>query len=279
MDDQFRIAADDALATRLAQVRERIAEAAARSGRPAEAITLLAVTKNVAAAQVRAAYALGLRVFGENRVQEALGKIPQLTLPGVRWELIGHLRTNKVREAVPQFARIQSVDSVRLMERLETQAAASGRRLPVLLEVNAGEEANKLGVPPAEAITAARALARYPHLTPQGLMTVAPIGGEEVVRPVFRRLRELRDTLRRMVPLTNNAADTAVAAPDEGGWDVLSMGMSDDYTLAIEEGATLVRIGRTLFGPRPAPGTGTDVATTAATTVTSYREEAADGNG
>jgi PLP dependent protein len=252
-DEQGTIAADaDALAARLARVRERIAAAAARSGRPAAAITLLAVTKNVAAEGVRAAYAAGMRDFGENRVQEALRKIPELHLPDARWELIGHLQTNKVREAAPLFARIQSVDSLRLMERLDAQSAALGRRLPVLLEVNAGEEASKLGIRPGEALDAARALAGFAHLAPQGLMTVAPIGNEEVVRPVFRQMRELRDMLRRAVPLSGDGEDDNAGAGD-GGWDVLSMGMSDDYELAIEEGTTLVRIGRVLFGPRPAP--------------------------
>lgn len=252
MHHEQGIAADDALAARLAQVCERIAAAATRSGRPPETVTLLAVTKNIPAERVRAAYALGLRDFGENRVQEALRKIPELHLPDARWELIGHLQTNKVREAVPLFARIQSVDSLRLMERLDAQAAALGRRLPVLLEVNAGEEASKLGIRPDEALDAARALARFAHLAPQGLMTVAPIGGEDVVRPVFRRMRELRDMLRQAVPL-GGAAEGGKSATGEAGWDVLSMGMSDDYELAIEEGATLVRIGRVLFGPRPAP--------------------------
>lgn len=237
---------EDALAARLAELRDRIAASAARSGRLAEAVTLMAVTKNVAPARIRAAYALGLRDFGENRIQEAERKRPELLqLDGARWELIGHLQTNKVKEAVALFARVQSADSLRLLERLEARAAAMGRELPILLEVNAGEEASKLGFAPDAVLEAARALERFPHLLAQGLMTVAPIGGEEVVRPVFRRLCAIRDMLREVVP------QRPVGQGELGGWDVLSMGMSDDYEIAIEEGATLVRIGRGLFGPRP----------------------------
>lgn len=233
-----------ALAARLEALRERIAAAAARSGRPAEAVTLMAVTKNVPVERIRAAYALGLRDFGENRIQEAERKRPDLeSLDGARWELIGHLQTNKVKEALALFERVQSADSLRLLERLEARAAAVGRELPILLEVNAGEEASKLGFAPDAVAEAGRALERFPHLRAEGLMTVAPIGGEEVVRPVFRRLRAIRDMLR----------ETAPRGPG-GGWDVLSMGMSDDYEIAIEEGATLVRIGRGLFGPRPPRG-------------------------
>lgn len=247
--DAANAAGEAALAARLTDLRERIAAAAARSGRPADAVTLMAVTKNVPPERIRAAYALGLRDFGENRIQEAERKRPELLqLDGARWELIGHLQTNKVKEAVALFERVQSADSLRLLERLEARAAAEGRELPILLEVNAGEEASKLGFAPDAVLEAARALEKLPHLRAQGLMTVAPIGGEEVVRPVFQRLRAIRDMLRETVPQVSLASD------ESGGWDVLSMGMSDDYEIAIEEGATLVRIGRGLFGPRPAPG-------------------------
>ena len=235
---------DAALAARLAVLRERIAAAAARSGRPAEAVSLMAVTKNVEAGRIRAAYALGLRDFGENRIQEAERKRPELaSLDGARWELIGHLQTNKVKEALALFGRVQSADSLRLLERLEARAASVSRELPILLEINAGEEASKLGFAPDAVVEAARVLGSFPHLRAQGLMTVAPIGGEEVVRPVFRRLRAIRDMLRETQPQGPEGLG--------GGWDVLSMGMSDDYEIAIEEGATLVRIGRGLFGPRP----------------------------
>jgi pyridoxal phosphate enzyme (YggS family) len=231
---------DAALAARLAALYERIAAAAARAGRSAADVTLMAVTKNVPAERIRAAYALGLRDFGENRLQEAERKRPELVaLEDAHWELIGHLQTNKVKEAVLLFERVQSVDSLRLLERLEGRAAAARRTFPILLEVNAGEEASKLGFAPESVQEAGVAMERFPHLRAQGLMTVAPIGPEEVVRPVFRRLRAIRDMLRETAP------------QGSGGWDVLSMGMSDDYEIAIEEGATLVRIGRGLFGPRP----------------------------
>jgi pyridoxal phosphate enzyme (YggS family) len=232
---------DAALAARLAALYERIAAAAARAGRSAADVTLMTVTKNVPAERIRAAYALGLRDFGENRLQEAERKRPELAaLVDAHWELIGHLQTNKVKEAVLLFERVQSVDSLRLLERLEGRAAAARRTFPILLEVNAGEEASKLGFAPESVQEAGRAMERFPHLRAQGLMTVAPIGPEEVVRPVFRRLRAIRDMLRETAPQGSG-----------GGWDVLSMGMSDDYEIAIEEGATLVRIGRGLFGPRP----------------------------
>ena len=247
MDDVQSASA--ALAACLVVLRERIAAAAARSGRPAEAVTLMAVTKNVPAERIRAAYALGLRDFGENRIQEAERKRPDLqSLEGARWELIGHLQTNKVKEALALFERVQSADSVRLLERLEARVAALGRDLPILLEVNVGEEASKLGFAPEDVLEVARALDRFPHLRAQGLMTVAPIGGEAVVRPVFRRLRAIRDMLREKAP----------RGPSGSGWDVLSMGMSDDFEIAVEEGATLVRIGRGLFGARP-PGGGSRV--------------------
>jgi pyridoxal phosphate enzyme (YggS family) len=234
----------EALAERLAAVRERIAVAAQRSGRDPDAVRLVAVTKTVPVAVVREAYALGLTTFGENRVQEAREKIGTLALPDIHWELIGHLQTNKAARAVELFDRVQSVDSVRLAEMLNERAAALGKRLPVLLEVNIGGEATKSGFAPDDVVEAARAIAALPGLLPEGLMTVAPEASDpEEVRPVFRRLRELRDQLRERVPLPQ--------LPD-GGWPHLSMGMSDDFEVAVEEGATLVRLGRALFGARPA---------------------------
>ncbi|WIG58468.1 MAG: Pyridoxal phosphate-containing protein YggS [Ktedonobacterales bacterium] len=233
------------LGERIGVVRARIAAAAARAGRAPDEVTLVAVTKLMPAERVREVYAAGLRIFGENRVQEAEEKIAALAdLSGVRWELIGHLQTNKVATAVGLFARVQSVDSVRLAEKLEKKAAERGQALPVLLEVNVGGEASKLGLAPAETLDAARAIVRLEHLRPEGLMTVAPIsqsGDAEEVRPIFRQLRELRDLLRQGVPL----------AGEQGGWDTLSMGMTDDFEVAIEEGATLVRVGRAIFGSRP----------------------------
>ncbi len=230
------------LAARLRDVRARMAQAAGRSGRAAGTVQLIAVTKTVSVATIRAAYELGLTTFGENRVQEARAKIAELRLPGARWELIGHVQTNKAGQAVTLFDRIESVDSLRLAEVLSARAAAAGRRLPILLEVNIAGEASKSGFAPEELIAAARAIAALPAVEPQGLMTVAPLVDDpEAVRPVLRRLRELRDRLREAVPLGGGA-----------GWPELSMGMSDDFEVGIDEGATLVRLGRALFGERPA---------------------------
>jgi pyridoxal phosphate enzyme (YggS family) len=229
------------LSERLASIRARIAQAAARAGRAAESVELVAVTKTLSAQTVRAAYDLGLRRFGENRVQEAREKIPALGLAGSHWELIGHLQTNKAGPAVELFERIQSVDSVRLAEALSVRAHATARELPILLEVNVAGEASKSGFAPAELSAAAMAIERLPGLRIQGLMTIAPIATDpELVRPVFRQTRELLASLRE-------------AGAGREGWDQLSMGMSDDFEVAIEEGATLIRLGRALFGERATP--------------------------
>ena len=247
--------ADAALAAALRDVRSRLAAAAVRAGRSADEITLVAVTKTVSAERVLAAAALGLTTFGENRVQEARDKRERLAqlaegdtqasrlLAGMRWELIGHLQTNKAARALELFARVQSVDSLHLAEALSARAVALGRTLPILLEVNIGEEASKTGFAPgAKTLSAARTIAALPGLRPEGLMTVAPIVERiEQARPFFRRLRELRDQIR---------AEVSAEAND---WRELSMGMSDDFEVAIEEGATSIRIGRGLFGARPAP--------------------------
>lgn len=229
------------LAERVAAVRGRIAAAATRAGRDPAEVTLVAVTKTVPAGVVGEAYRLGLATFGENRVQEARAKRAELGLDGACWELIGHLQTNKVAAALEIFERIQTVDSLRLAGAIEARAAALDRVVPVLLEVNVAGEASKSGFAPEELVEAARAVIALAHLRPEGLMAVAPIAARpEDVRPVFARLRELRDTLRRAAP-----------AGRDGGWRELSMGMSDDFEVAIEEGATLVRLGRSLFGERP----------------------------
>jgi pyridoxal phosphate enzyme (YggS family) len=234
---------DEALAQRARDIRAQVAAAAEHSGRPADAVLIVAVSKTIPAERIRAAYDLGFTTFGENRVQEARDKIAALTLPGLRWELIGHLQTNKAALAVELFERVQSVDSVKLAESLERHAEARQKMLPVLLEVNVAGEATKSGFAPDELLDAARTIHALPHLRPEGLMTVAPlVESPEAVRPAFRRLCELRDMLRAEIPL---GAD--------GGWPQLSMGMTDDYTIAIEEGATIVRIGRALFGARPVP--------------------------
>lgn len=235
----------DALARRIRDVRERIAGAARRAGRSPDAVALVAVTKMVSVSVIRAAFDLGLSRFGENRVQEAEGKIAALDLPGAVWEMIGHLQTNKAERAARLFSRIQSVDSIRLADVLDQHASGRDGPLPILLEVNVGGEASKSGFAPEQLLAAARHIVTLPHLRPEGLMTVAPITEDpETARPFFRHLRDLRDELRRVAP----------TGPD-GGWAELSMGMTDDFSAAIAEGATLVRIGRAIFGERPAPHT------------------------
>lgn len=225
-----------AVAAQVQRVRGAIAAAAERAGRAPATITLIAVTKTVPPTLIQQAYDAGVRHFGENRVQEAVSKIAALELPDARWEMIGTLQRNKARAAVDHFGRIHSVTSQALAEDLARQAAQRGIVLPVLIQVNVAGEATKQGVAPAEALPLARIIAGLPHLRGSGLMTVAPnVADPAAVRPVFRHLRELRDTIR-------------AALGDD--WLDLSMGMTNDFPAAIAEGATLVRIGRALFGAR-----------------------------
>ncbi len=230
------------VAASVARVRERIASAARRCGRRVEDVTLVAVSKGVDPTRILAAATGGVADFGENRVQEALPKItllrPQVPR-AVRWHLVGHLQRNKVRQAAQLFDVIQSVDSAALATALSQQSAAmAGRIVDVLVQVNVAAEPQKFGIA-ADALPAVlRAIAALSGLRVVGLMTIAPQADHpEAVRPVFRRLRELRD----------DAARWGVAP----GLVHLSMGMSDDFEVAVEEGATIVRIGRAIFGPRP----------------------------
>ncbi len=229
------------IARRLKGVRAAIAAVAVDAGRPADSVTLVAVSKTMPAESIQEAYDAGQRVFGENRVQEGAAKIAVLSarMPDARWHLIGHLQTNKVKPALEAFGVIESVDSVRLAEHIDRQAEMRRPSVPVLLEVNIGGEAAKSGFEPDGLRTVFPHLLALSHLQLRGLMTVAPLSGDpEEVRPVFRALRELRDDLRDHFPLTD--------------FDDLSMGMSNDYRIAIQEGATMVRIGRAIFGERPA---------------------------
>ena len=226
------------LASSLSRVRERIALAAARSGRSAEAITLVAVTKTVPVDLIRQAYACGLCHFGENRVQEAAGKIPHLNDLVVTWHLVGHLQSNKAKKAASLFQVIDSLDSIHTAEKLDA-AVPEGHRLPVLVEVRLGGEETKSGVDPDALLPFLRALSSLSHLTVRGLMTVPPYREDPgQVRPFFQQLRKL--------------AESADAANIPGiSMQDLSMGMSHDFEVAIEEGATMVRIGTAIFGPRP----------------------------
>ena len=218
------------IAENLAQVRERIAAACRRAGRSPDEVTLVGVSKGFPAEAVAEACDAGLRDLGENRVQEAAAKIEALAATGRRphWHLIGHLQTNKAKTAAGLFAIIHSVDSVRLAQALSRRAQEP---VPILLEVDAAQEAGKFGLAPQELVAALRDIAPLPNMDVRGLMTMAPLTDEpESVRPVFRCLRELRHAL---------------------GLRELSMGMTGDFEVAIEEGATMVRIGRAIFGPRP----------------------------
>ncbi|MGA2384262.1 MAG: YggS family pyridoxal phosphate-dependent enzyme [Gemmatimonadales bacterium] len=219
----------------LAAVRGRIAAAAARGGRRSDDVTIIAVTKGHPLERVREAAGAGLLDIGESRVQEAAAKQAAWPDAPVRWHLIGHLQRNKARLAVGRFALIHSLDSLRLADALETAAAAAGVVQEVLVEVNVAREPQKSGAMPEDAPDLVAHAARLSHLRVRGMMTLAPDTQDTgVQRQVFRRLRELKDGLATpALPLA-----------------VLSMGMSGDYEAAVEEGATLVRLGTILFGER-----------------------------
>lgn len=231
-------AQNSAVAANVADVRKRIARAAERVGRAASEITLVAVSKTFSAEDIRSGYDAGLRHFGESRVQEMEEKRPKLTDLRADWHCIGHLQTNKVRRAVRLFDRIDSVDSLALAEKLDSVASEEGKVLPVLIEVHLGDETTKSGVREADLASLAEAMMTLSHLELQGLMTVPPFfDAPEDARPHFRKLRELRDSLKDSL---------------RSSLPVLSMGMSHDFEIAIEEGATEVRVGTAIFGERPA---------------------------
>jgi PLP dependent protein len=228
------------VAERLAAVRAQVAEACRRAGREPAEVTIVGVSKTMPVDRVREAYQAGLRELGENRIQEAVPKIQELGWPDATWHLIGHLQTNKARQAARHFAVVQSIDSPRVAEALSAEAQKVGRRLDVMLEVNYAGEPSKFGFAPDETLDAARQAARLPALRVIGLMTVAPQAVDpETIRPVFRGMRQLGDRVR-------------AGLPDAPIWH-LSMGMTDDYPVAIQEGATIVRIGRAIFGERATP--------------------------
>ena len=231
------------IAERLDGVRDRIRRAAERAGRPADAVTLIAVSKTVPPPRIYAAYLGGVRDFGENRVEEALPK--QAALPDdIVWHMIGHIQSRKARDVVGHFALTHSVDTLHLAETLQRRAEAAAVQVPVLLEVNIAGEASKDGFAPDALLSALTTISSLSRLTVRGLMTIAPIAANpDDVRWVFRGLRQLRD-------------QAAAAFPDLR-LDHLSMGMTDDFEVAIEEGATLVRVGRAIFGERPPQGIGT----------------------
>ena len=226
----------DNIAAHLSAIRAQISAAARRAGRDPASVRLVAVSKTYPAEAVVAATATGQRIFGESRVQEARDKIPACP-SGLEWHFIGHLQKNKVRQALPLFSFFHSIDSTALAEAINRVAGETGVAAEGLLEVNISGETTKHGFTPEELRAQLPALAKLPHLRIRGLMTMAPYSDNpEDARPVFRSLRELRDELQ-----------SAHGHP----LPELSMGMSGDFEPAIEEGATLVRVGSSIFGARP----------------------------
>ena len=218
------------IATNLERVRERLARAAERAGRRPDDVLLIAVSKTVDVERIRAAVAAGVTALGENRVQEAKTKIAELGRPAA-WHLIGHLQTNKVKDALPLFDVIHSLDRLDLAREIERRAAARGQVVDALLQVNVAAEASKGGVGPDAVGETLDAIGKLAHVRVRGLMTIPPeVERAEDSRPWFRRLRELAE---------------------RHGLRELSMGMSGDFEVAVEEGATMVRVGTAVFGPRP----------------------------
>jgi len=228
------------IAGNIARVRERIAAAAARAGRNDSEVTLVVVTKTRTPDEIVTAYEGGVRHFGENRVEEAECKLAQLDLPDATWHMIGHLQSRKAARALDRFDIVHSVDSAKLARKLDHLSAERGRVLPVLVEVNVSGEASKYGLALSDRKSLEAEVAEMvslSHLSVEGLMTVAFVTTDpEEVRPVFVQLRALRDELREQYL--------------QSQWQHLSMGMTDDFEVAVEEGATMVRVGRAIFGPR-----------------------------
>ncbi|HLN97497.1 MAG TPA: YggS family pyridoxal phosphate-dependent enzyme [Pyrinomonadaceae bacterium] len=236
----------EGLSDRLANVRRRIQAAAHRSNRPPDQITLIAISKTHPVEDLKAAIALGVTEFGENRVQEAEGKISSLVGSAARWHLVGHLQSNKARRAVRLFDCIHSLDSVDLAQRLELACVAEGRaELPVLIQVDLGGEKTKTGIDPRQLPDLLTAVNSCRRLRLVGVMTLPPYFADpDCARPYFKTLRTLRDELQAKGLFGEQAGE-------------LSMGMSHDFEIAIEEGATMVRVGTAIFGERAKPVTDT----------------------
>jgi pyridoxal phosphate enzyme (YggS family) len=228
------------VAENVENIRERIARACAGAKRPPEEVTLIAVSKTFGAEKIREAMQAGLTDFGENYAQELREKHDLLGHSPPRWHFIGHLQSNKVRHIVPWIASIQSVDSARLAGEISRCAAVAGHVVAAMVEVNTSGETSKYGVAPDRTLDLVREIRTLPHIDLRGLMTIGPLDPDpEVARPAFRLLRELRDECsRKGMPLSE-----------------LSMGMTNDFEVAIEEGSTMIRIGTALFGRRPAKAT------------------------
>jgi pyridoxal phosphate enzyme (YggS family) len=226
------------IASNIGIVRERIAAAARAAGRAPDEVRLLAVSKTFSADHVRAAYAAGQRDFGENKVQEGLQKRDETAELEIRWHLIGHLQSNKVKKAAPAFAAIHAIDSVDLLRRVDQAAGEQGAAPEIYIQVDLAGEATKFGAPEADVPGIARAAVECRAARLKGLMLLPPwFDDPEQARPYFRRLRDLRDRL-------------VVDGIDRSHLRELSMGMSHDFEVAIQEGATLVRVGTAIFGKR-----------------------------
>ena len=221
----------------LEEVRRRVAAACARSGRKPEDVTLIAVSKTKPLAALSAAYAVGVRDFGENKVQEILDKSPGMP-EDTRFHMIGHLQRNKVKQVIDKTVLIHSVDSVRLAEQIETEAAKLGIQVDILLEINVAGEESKYGFSLAEAEEKLLLISRMPHVHICGLMTIAPfVSNSEENRDIFKKL-------------SNFYVDMGIKNIDNVSMSVLSMGMTGDYEVAVEEGATMIRVGTGIFGTR-----------------------------
>jgi pyridoxal phosphate enzyme (YggS family) len=242
------------VADNLAQVRLRIARAAARAGRDPDEVKVVAISKLFPMAKIQEAYRAGVRQFGENRVYEAAEKIPpvedwvqQRKGEPITWHLVGHLQRRKAEDARDLFHLIHSVDRARLARRINLLCSRVGKVMPVLLEINVSGEESKYGFdvrgteaekPSRGFLSAVEEILDLPYVQIRGLMTMAPLVEDpQATRPVFRRLRMLRELLQEQIP--------------DASWEELSMGMSNDFEVAVEEGATMVRLGRVIFGPRP----------------------------
>jgi pyridoxal phosphate enzyme (YggS family) len=231
---------NDQIRENIAQIKVRIAAAAERSGRPADSVSLLAVTKNVPLTEIRMAADAGIKAIGESKIQDAKVKFFHLG-PNLSWHMLGHLQTNKVRQAAVIFDMIQSIDSTRLADALDREAGLIERHLDVLVEVNISGEIQKFGVAPDQALDLVRHLDGKSRLRVKGFMAMAPyVADPEIIRPLFRGLGQLFQR-----------AKNEVKKPEQ--WTVLSMGMTNDFEVAVEEGATLVRIGTGIFST-PASG-------------------------
>ncbi len=225
------------LAANLAQVEANICKACEKAGRRRDEVTLIAVSKTKPSDMISAIYDEGVRDFGENKVQEILEKKPALA-DDIRWHMIGHLQRNKVKQVIDKTCLIHSVDSLRLAEQIEADASKHNIIIPILIEVNVAEEESKYGFRPDEVMSAIEAIAAFPHISIKGLMTIAPnVENPEENRPIFRKLKQLS------VDIINKNIDNI-------SMEILSMGMTNDYEVAIEEGSTMIRVGTGIFGTR-----------------------------